>query len=178
MREKYSLCPLIVACTVLGVWWCCACLRRFTYKKAPLRAVPRHIDPATRKSNPKPFPQYMRRAVEATQQPAKTLRYCYRSKQLVCNKFKLFAPRAAEVVGPFGVHLLSAVPCKLVAVYSPLFSAAKYQWFHICKPCFPGIGWRRLLSSARHQGLGDCRTACSGRLTPILKQRLWHCTCT
>ena len=40
-------------------------------------------------------------------------------------------------------------------------------WFHICTPCFPGCGWRRLLSSAHRPGLGYCLDAC-------LKWCHWH----
>jgi hypothetical protein len=31
-------------------------------------------------------------------------------------------------------------------------------WYHTCKPCFLGIGWRRQLCPAQYPGLGDCWT--------------------
>jgi len=44
-----------------GLWfvWGCACLPGFLYKKVTLRAVFRHIYPATRKSSPNAFLQYI-----------------------------------------------------------------------------------------------------------------------
>jgi len=57
----------------IGLWfvWRCACLHGLPYKKAPLRAVFRHLNPGTRKSSRKVFPHYMRRAVGVlrTQRP-------------------------------------------------------------------------------------------------------------
>ena len=52
--------------TGLAFVWGCACLPGFSYKKADLRALFRHIDPATRKPEPNAFLQYMRRAVEVS----------------------------------------------------------------------------------------------------------------
>ena len=39
-------------------------LRQFRTKSRSLRQFPRHLNPAVAKHDPKPFPQYMRRAVE------------------------------------------------------------------------------------------------------------------
>ena len=44
-------------------------------------------------------------------------------------------------------------------------------WYHICKPCYPGSGWRRLLCPARHPGLGDCWRLCGRAKACILKSR-------
>lgn len=50
----------------MDLWfvWGCAYLPGFSYKKAYLRALFRHIDPATRKLKPKAFLQYIRKTVE------------------------------------------------------------------------------------------------------------------
>lgn len=62
----------------------------------------------------------------------------------------------------------SRAPCRSdqVPASKPFLRVGQF-WFHNCKPCFPGSGWRRSLSSARNQGPGNCFPLVQVGLTPI-----------
>lgn len=75
--------------------WRCACLHGSTYKKRDLRAFFRHICPATRKLSPTTFPQYMRRAAEATQKPDYRQSVFWRCLGLLVESLGVLVPHEA-----------------------------------------------------------------------------------
>ena len=133
----------------VGLWLVCICapLLGFSYKKAHLRAVFRHLNPGTRKSSRNVDFSYMRGQLRVSELSCRTARMLdgrllgYTGYLTVAGR--LFAQPAFQKSPQYCRRVRSCLGT------TPI-------WFHTCKPCNPGSGWGRSLWSACYPGLGDC----------------------
>ena len=162
--------------TGLAFVWGCACLPGFSYKKADLRALFRHIDPATRKPEPNAFLQYMRRAVGVSVLNRPTA-YLMSSLWALKQKFRWVIGRVWLRPTALRRQILLVSP-PISSIIMPLW------WVAACSASLSAVGetFQGFISaslvsqvaagdvnSGRHAypGLGDCLSTCSGRVTPI-----------
>jgi hypothetical protein len=141
---------------------------RILIQKMHLRAVFRHLNPGTRKSSRTVFPHYMRRAVGIliTQLPTQpnnkpivfNSRWSFwvalrvrglRQRLRWCPRLYIILAGRTAAVGLYqfaGSLLASAVRLASLpasALFAAQFRGRRTFWFHTCKPCYPGSGWRR-----------------------------------
>ena len=123
----------------------------------------RHRNSSRAKSAPIVFPRYMRRAAETNigfwlpliSKPAT----CGRHSCRWATNWRLPAPRAGSLLG---LSSCWAIPRRLIAppgrpsaqrrLSRLLLRAGAPSWYHTCKLCYPGSGWRRQLCPARYPG--------------------------
>jgi hypothetical protein len=136
---------------------------RTPIQKIDLRAFFREVNCATRKSSPTPFQHYMRRAAGASGPLAA-------AHQLELKTLWGSFGWGLDTVGLNWVTLVwpgrPFAALQLPIAYP--FPRGRHKfWYHTCKPCYPGSGWRRQLCPACLPGAWWLLGAWMGGRKPI-----------